>query len=89
MGAAYTFINDLMAVSIVTSKYARFHDVGTASLLPNAGLAVVMMFYPLSGFIADVCCGRFKTVMVSLSFIFVSFLFAMIASSFLIETLLS
>ena len=89
VGAAFTFINDLMAVSIVTSKYARFHDVGIASLLPNAGLAVVMMFYPLSGFIADVSCGRFKTVMVSLSFIFISFLFAMIASLIGIEALLS
>ena len=25
--------------------------------LPYAILAIVMMFYPLSGFIADVCCG--------------------------------
>ena len=32
-------------------------------------LAVIAMFYPLSGFLADVCCGRFKTVMVGLSFL--------------------
>ena len=37
--------------------------------LPYAVLAVVMMFYPLSGFIADVCCGRLKTVVVSLIFL--------------------
>ena len=36
---------------------------------PYALLAIVMMFYPLSGFIADVCCGRLKTVVVSLVFI--------------------
>ena len=29
-------------------------------------LAIVMMFYPLSGFIADVCCGRLKIVVISL-----------------------
>ena len=34
--------------------------------LPYAILAIVMMFYPLSGFIADVCCGRLKTVVISL-----------------------
>jgi hypothetical protein len=34
--------------------------------LPYAILAFIMMFYPLSGFIADVCCGRLKTVVISL-----------------------
>ena len=37
--------------------------------LPYATLALIMMFYPLSGFIADVCCGRLKTVVVSLGFL--------------------
>ena len=37
--------------------------------LPYAILALVMMFYPLSGFIADICCGRLKTVVVSLGFL--------------------
>ena len=35
-------------------------------------LAVIAMFYPLSGFLADVCCGRFKTVIVGLSIILIS-----------------
>ena len=34
--------------------------------LPYAVLALVMMFYPLSGFIADVCCGRLKIAVVGL-----------------------
>ena len=34
--------------------------------LPYAILAFVMIFYPLSGFIADVCCKRFKTIVISL-----------------------
>ena len=37
--------------------------------VPYAILAIVMMFYPLSGFIADVYCGRLKTVVVSLIFL--------------------
>ena len=35
-------------------------------------LAVVAMLYPIGGFIADVYCGRFKTVIVGLSFILTS-----------------
>ena len=31
-----------------------------------AMLAFIMMFYPLSGLVADVCCGRLKTVAISL-----------------------
>ena len=42
--------------------------------LPYAILAIVMMFYPLSGFIADVCCGRLKIISISL----ISLLFCMI-----------
>ena len=38
----------------------------TFDFLPYAMLAIVMMFYPLSGFIADICCGRLKTIVVSL-----------------------
>ena len=34
--------------------------------LTYAILAFVMMLYPLSGFIADVCCGRLKIVVISL-----------------------
>ena len=40
--------------------------LSTYEPLPYAILAIVMMFYLLSGFIADVCYGRLKTVMISL-----------------------
>ena len=89
VGAAFSFIKDFMAFFVVSSKYSHIHDVGTVDLIPYAILAVMMMFYPLSGFIADVWCGRFKTVMVSMSLIFISLLFAMIASSINLETMLS
>ena len=41
-------------------------------------LAVIAMFYPLSGFLADVCCGRFKTVMIGLSFLSLYFIIVII-----------
>ena len=40
--------------------------------ITQAVLALTTMLYPLSGFLADVWCGRFKTVMVGLSFLLLS-----------------
>ena len=57
VGTAYTFIKDLVAIMINTSHYACTVDVAVLDLIPYAVLAVIMTFYPLSGFIADVCCG--------------------------------
>ena len=41
-------------------------------------LALVMVFYPLSGFIADIYCGRFRYVMFSLLMLILSLLLAVI-----------
>ena len=49
--------------------------------LPYALFAIVMMFYPLSGFIADVCCGRLKTVVVSLVLLLISNVFILLGIS--------
>ena len=46
--------------------------------LPYAILAIVMMFYLLSGFIADVCCGRLKTVVARLTFLLISNVFVLL-----------
>ena len=35
-------------------------------------LAVISMFYPLSGFLADVYCGRFKTIVIGLTIMSIS-----------------
>ena len=43
-------------------------------------LALVMMFYLLGGFIADVCCGRLKTVVVGLMFLLSFWIFALLGS---------
>ena len=49
--------------------------------LPYAILALVMTFYPLSGFIADVCCGRLKAVIISLICILSFFIGMLVAVS--------
>ena len=49
--------------------------------LPYAALAVVMMFYPLSGFMADVYCGRLKMVTISLLVFLLFNVFVIIGAS--------
>ena len=48
-------------------------------LVPYAGLAFVLLMYPLSGFIADVRYGRYKTVICSLCILVCSFAFFTVA----------
>ena len=68
VGVAYHSFVGLSAMVVITNSHPNtiFTEYEP---LPYAILALVMMFYPLSGFIADVCCGRLKTVVVSLGFL--------------------
>ena len=45
------------------------NSVSSPLAFANIILAVIAMLYPLSGFLADVYCGRFKTVMIGLGFL--------------------
>ena len=74
VGTAYTFIQDIVAVSILGSRYAHSEDVAILDLIPYVTLTLIMIFYPLSGFMADVCCGRFRTAMFSLTLMLFSFM---------------
>ena len=69
VGAMYHNVVGFSAL-LVLSNPAPNAILSQYEPLPYAILALVMMFYPLSGFIADVCCGRLKTVVVSLLFLF-------------------
>jgi hypothetical protein len=60
----YIFMGLAVALEIYRSKSGINFSVYDSLLY--AILALVMMFYPLSGFIADVCCGRLKIVIISL-----------------------
>ena len=79
VGTAYTFIQDIVAISILGSRYAHSEDVAILDLIPYVTLTLIMTFYPLSGFIADVRCGRFRTVMFSLTLTLFSFMLLGIA----------
>ena len=79
VGAMYYIFMGLVAmlelnISQINTRYSVYDSV------PYAILAIVMMFYPLSGFIADVCCGRLKTVVVSLVILLFCLFFTLIGS---------
>ena len=73
VGTVNTFIMGIVAGSLVNGSYIHVDiDIGLIGSIPPALLAVIMTLYPISGFIADVCCGRFKTVIVSVYLILFS-----------------
>lgn len=73
VGAAYTLSMDAtvavgVALNVNEGKYLHHFDnvIIVNILIPYLCLAVVMLLYPLSGFMADIYCGRYKCVMLSL-----------------------
>ena len=72
----------LLLVGVLSVKAYKHKGVSVAiyESIAYAVLAFIMMFYPLSGLIADVCCGRLKTVAISLTVLLI-FLFVGISAS--------
>ena len=64
-GLIYHATLDFTAVLIAVNT-RNYTGILTYDILSYATLALVMIFYPLSGFIADVGCGRLKTVKISI-----------------------
>ena len=66
VGAMYYFIQSIAVVALYTNPLTATSLSTYASLL-YAILAFAKIFnYPLSGFMADVCCGRLRVVTISL-----------------------
>ena len=73
VGMLYSFLVHIAMV--VTMSYSNMQLEVSMSMfdsLTYAILAIIMMFYPLSGFIADVYCGRLRTIIASLGLVFCS-----------------
>lgn len=72
VGSTYTFAMDSSVALGVAGKTLKIHghkhhlNIFINILIPYTCLALVLLIYPLSGFMADVCCGRYKTVIGSL-----------------------
>ena len=71
VGAIYIIFLSGVIVAVAGSKHSNSAFVVLDSI-PFTIIAVVMMFYPLGGFMADVCFGRFRIIMISLLCIFLS-----------------
>ena len=71
VSAIYSTIQDgtLAAISINRKTATQNSDL----LLTYLVFVLMSMLYPFAGFIADVCCGRYKTVIVSLCFLLCGF----------------
>ena len=59
----------LLGVAVAITDSNKGISISVYDSLTYAIFAFVMTFYPLNGFIADVCCGRLKTVIASLIFL--------------------
>ena len=58
--------------SIGIGTFAYSNPLTSPFYIIHAVLACTAMLYPLSGFLADVWCGQFKAIMISLSCLFPS-----------------
>ena len=66
IGAVNTAVIGTIALVIDLNTLTSGVSISLSDSLSYALLAVMMMFYPISGFLADICCGRFRTVMCGL-----------------------
>ena len=66
VGCIYYTLMGVVIAFIVSSSPSFNFPLSVYFSLPYAILAIVMVFYPLSGFIADVYCGRYRIVKISL-----------------------
>ena len=86
VGTMYYFALSVAAVSIFTNPLTNT-SVSVYTSLLYAILAIAMMFYPLSGFLADVCYGRFKVVRISLCILLLCAFFVCFIEAILIISL--
>ena len=70
VGATYMLAMDAtvaVGVAFNVNKYYSHNSIVLINVLvPYVLLALAMLLYPINGFMADVCCGRYKSVMISL-----------------------
>ena len=75
IGILYNFLLGF-AVAVTYSNTQTGISISMFDSLTYAILAIIMIFYPLSGFIADVYCGRLRTVFVSMCLLLCSMIIA-------------
>ena len=66
IGTLYYFVLGVAVLATDYNQQTTHINIPLYDSIPYAISTLVMIFYPLSGFIADVCCGRLKTIVTSL-----------------------
>ena len=67
VGSIYYYVNIIMIAALTDWNSVLFSESAPSiDFVIYGALAIVTMLYPVSGLIADVCCGRLRTVGVSL-----------------------
>ena len=79
--AIFTCVFALSAFLVVGGEYI---DESLAIFITYLAMTIVVVLYPLSGFLADVVCGRYRVVVISVCIITVSFVFMLGAAALLI-----
>ena len=69
VGTVYSLITTVVAMNNLDGPHHYKTHTQTSGSMLYVYLALTMLVYPISGFIADVRCGRYKVITVSLSFI--------------------
>ena len=60
----------LISSSVGLNPFSNSNPLTVPFCITQAVLAFTAMLYPLSGFLADVWCGRFKAVMIGLTLLY-------------------
>ena len=66
------------ALKLLTELSPVFASASSPFVILYSFVSVVLIFYPVNGFLADVYCGRYKTIAVSLSLILCSSITAVV-----------
>ena len=75
----YVLNAEFLEVAVVMTETHEDVYVSMYYSATCAIVALIMVLYPVSGLIANVCCGRLKTVMLSLLVVGVFFIVLLIA----------
>ena len=80
------FFAGVAFLNISMTKLPHTFDVEDSRFLTvliiNCVLAFYLLFFPLAGFLADVCCGRYRVIVISIGLLWVSTILTTISLGF-------
>ena len=70
------------AIAVQLSYVYSLHDTVIYLLLIYAFIAIITCFFPLAGILADIRCGRYKTIITSINLVLLSLLLLILSNIF-------